>query len=383
MFKKFLITVVSCILCLNFILFPAGKSWAGQTKTPTELPEISAEAAVILDWNSGRILYAKNPHLPRPMASTTKIMTALVALEKGNLEDVVIISTQAAHTGGSSIWLEEGEKKTLEELLLGLMLRSGNDAAVAIAEHISGNVEAFAQLMTARARELGARKTVFKNPHGLHHPEHYTTALDLAYIAAHAMGMQEFRRIIATPKALISWPGQPWDRFLYNQNKLFELYAGAEGIKTGWTTPAGRCFVGAAQNFNRRLITVVFNAPQMWEDTTLLLDYGFKEFDYKKVISKDQHLKSAAVSLGNSEKVKVIAADSFYYPLKNTEEEKKVTYKFFIDEPLKAPLRNKERIGELKIYFGKEVVGVIDLLAGKEIKKIGLWGRLQKMLRRE
>ena len=383
MFKKFLVAVISGLLCLYLILFPAGESWAVQVEPPSTPPEISAEAAVILDWNSGRLLYAKNPHLPRPMASTTKIMTALVALEKGTLKDVVIISAQAAHTGGSSIWLEEGEKKTLEELLLGLMLRSGNDAAVAIAEHIAGSVEAFAQLMTARARELGARKTVFKNPHGLHHPEHYTTARDLACIAAHAMGMREFRRIIATPKALISWPGQPWDRFLYNQNKLFELYAGAEGIKTGWTTPAGRCFVGAAQNCNRRLITVVFNAPQMWEDTTLLLDYGFTEFNYKKVINKGQHLKSAAVSRGDDKKVKVIAADSFYYPLKDAKEEKKVTYKFIIDEPLKAPLRNKERIGELKICFGREVVGVVDLLAGQEVKKTGLWRRLQKILRRE
>ncbi len=383
MFKKFLIAVISCLLGLNFILLPAEITGAETPKTLLALPEISAEAAVILDWNSGRLLYAKNPHLPRPMASTTKIMTALVALEKGALEDTVIISTRAAHTGGYSIWLEEGEKKTLEELLLGLMLRSGNDAAVAIAEHIAGSVEAFAQLMTARARELGARKTVFKNPHGLHDPEHYTTALDLARIAAHAMGIQEFRRIIATPKALIAWPGQPWDRFLYNQNKLFELYTGAEGIKTGWTTPAGRCFVGAAREGNRRLISVVFNAPQMWEDTTLLLDYGFKEFDYKKVIGKGQHLKSAAVSRGDDEKVKVIAGNSFSYPLKDATEEKKVTYQFVIDEPLKAPLRNKERIGELKICFGQETVGVIDLLAGQEIKKRGWWGRLQKILRRE
>ncbi len=383
MFKKFLIAVISCLLSLNFILLPAEMTGAETPKTLPALPEISAEAAVILDWNSGRLLYAKNPHLPRPMASTTKIMTALVALEKGALEDTVIISAKAAHTGGSSIWLEEGEKKTLEELLLGLMLRSGNDAAVAIAEHIAGSVEAFAQLMTARARELGARKTVFKNPHGLHDPEHYTTALDLACIAAHAMGMQEFCRIIATPKALITWPGQPWDRFLYNQNKLFELYTGAEGIKTGWTTPAGRCFVGAARKGNRRLISVVFNAPQMWEDTTLLLDYGFKEFDYKKVISKGQHLKSAAVSRGDDEKVKVIAGNSFSYPLKDATEEKKVTFQFVIDEPLKAPLRNKERIGELKICFGREAVGVIDLLAGQEIKKMGWWGRLQKILRRE
>jgi D-alanyl-D-alanine carboxypeptidase (penicillin-binding protein 5/6) len=374
MLKRSFVFVFCCVLLLNFLLLPAGRSRAG-------LPEISAEAAVVLDWNSGRPLYSKNHHLPRPMASTTKIMTALVALEKGSLEDVVITSARSAQTGGSSIWLEEGEKKTLEELLLGLMLRSGNDAAVAIAEHISGSVESFAQLMTQRAKELGAQNTVFRNPHGLHHPEHYTTAYDMARIAAHAMGMKEFRRIISTPSARISWPGHPWDRFLYNQNKLFDLYPGAEGIKTGWTTPAGRCFVGAAQDNNRRLISVVLNAPQMWEDTVLLLDFGFQSYNFTSLVSKGQYLKSAAVSNGVSEKVKVIAAESFYYPLKNTEE-KKVTYRFIINEPLKAPLRNKERIGEMEIYFGKEVVGVVDLLAGQEIKKIGFWERWQKKLGR-
>ena len=341
------------------------------------MPEISAEAAVVLDWNSGRILYARNPHLPLPMASTTKIMTALLALEKGSLTDVVVTSARAAQTGGSSIWLEEGEKKTLEELLYGLMLRSGNDAAVAIAEHISGSVESFAQLMTRRAKELGALNTAFQNPHGLHHPEHYTTAYDLALLSAHAMGLKEFRRIIATPSVLISWPSHPWDRCLYNQNKLFELYPGAEGIKTGWTTPAGRCFIGAARQGNHRLISVVLDAPQMWEDTVLLLDFGFQNFNYTCLVHQGQHLKSAAVVKGISEKVKVTAAESFYYPLKE-KEEKKVTYRYILKEPYKAPLRKGERIGEVEIYLGKEVVGVIDLLAGQDVKKISFWQQWQK-----
>lgn len=367
MLKK-VITVACLVLFLSCYFF-----W--RVKAETSVPEISAETAVLLDWNSGRFLFLKNAHLPRPMASTTKIMTAVVALERGKLDDRVIVSPEAASTGGSSIWLEEGEEKTLEELLLGLMLRSGNDAAVAIAEHISGSVEKFAELMTERARELGALNTSFCNPHGLHHPEHYTTAYDLALISAHAMGIKEFRRIIATPSTVISWPGQPWDRYLYNQNKLFSLYGGAEGIKTGWTTPAGRCFVGAAARDGRRLISVVLNAPQMWEDTVALLDYGFNEFEYRCLLKEGQYLKSVAVKDGVTEKVEAIASKSFSYPLREREEAR-VSYQFLVNEPVLAPLKAGERIGELKVYFNQEVVGLIDLLAGHEVKKVSFWKKL-------
>jgi D-alanyl-D-alanine carboxypeptidase (penicillin-binding protein 5/6) len=366
--------VIASLLLLSLLFFLYPPVGAGAA-----VPEISAEAAVLLDWNSGRILYAKNPHLPRPNASTTKIMTAVLALERGQLDDEVVTSARAAATGGSSIWLEEGEIKTLEELLLGLMLRSGNDAAVAIAEHISGSVESFAELMTERARELGALNTSFRNPHGLHHPEHYTTAYDLASIAAHAMGMKEFRRIIATPNTVISWPGHPWDRFLYNQNKLFALYQGAEGIKTGWTTPAGRCFVGAAVRNGRRLISVVLNAPQLWEDTVALLDYGYNEYQYKCILEEGQYLKAVAVEDGVTEKVEALASQSFSYPFRETEEDK-VSYRFILNEPLKPPLKKGERLGELEICFEQEVVGLIDLVAGHDVKKISFWERIKRML---
>jgi serine-type D-Ala-D-Ala carboxypeptidase (penicillin-binding protein 5/6) len=222
-------------------------------------------------------------------------MTAILALEAGNLKDVVVTSPRAAATGGSSIWLEEGEEKSLEELLYGLMLRSGNDAAVAIAEHIAGDESSYAQMMTRRSQELGARNTSFQNPHGLHHNEHYTTAYDFSRIAAHAMGISKFKEIIATEHTIISWPGHPWERHLYNQNKLLEIYPGAEGIKTGWTTPAGRCFVGAATREGRRLIVVLLNAPSMWEDAVALLDYGYNNYSYQPLIYEGQSLKTVPV----------------------------------------------------------------------------------------
>ncbi len=342
---------------------------------------ISAEAAVLLDWNSGRILYARNAHLPRPMASITKVMTAALALEAGNLNDVVVASPRAAATGGSSIWLEEGEEKTLEELLYGLMLRSGNDAAVAIAEHIAGNESSFAESMTRRAQELGARNTSFRNPHGLHHEEHYTTAYDYARIAAHAMGISKFKEIIATEHTIISWPGHPWERHLYNQNKLLELYPGAEGIKTGWTTPAGRCFVGAATRERRRLIVVLLNAPSMWEDTVALLDYGYSSFSYKPLIYEGQRLKTVPVLNSTQDRVPVIAAQSFLFPMQEGEEDK-VSYRFITSDPLHAPLNAGERIGELEINFEHELVGVIELLAAEDVKKITLWQRFIRFIGR-
>ena len=227
--------------------------------------------------------------MPEPLfgqagGSTTKIMTAVIALEKGKLNDKIITSPRAANTGGSSIWLEEGEVKNMEELLLGLMLRSGNDAAVAIAEHISGSVEDFAALMTQRAAELGALNTSFCNPHGLHHPEHYSTPYDMALISAHAMGIKEFRRIVSTASAVISWPEQPWDRVYIIKQTLTSYKEPKESNRL--TTPAGRCFVGAAARDGRRLISVVLNAPQMWEDTQILLDYGFVEFQHKCFLKK-------------------------------------------------------------------------------------------------
>ena len=380
MTRRFIFIFFSICLLFAIIFLPTATD-VRAVGAKIASPEISAEAAILLDWNSGRILYARNPHLPKHMASTTKIMTAIIALERGKMDEEVITSPRAANTGGSSIWLEEGEKKTLEELVYGLMLRSGNDAAVAIGEHISGSVESFAELMTRRAKELGAKNTSFRNPHGLHDPEHYTTAYDLSVIAAHAMGLKEFRSIISTLSKTISWPGHPWSRYLYNQNKLFDLYEGAEGIKTGWTTPAGRCFVGSAERNGRRLISVVLNAPQMWEDTTALLDYGFDSFSNTNLVKDGQFFKSVAVADGLQKKIKAVAGGNYYYPLQPLEEDK-ITYRFVLNEPLKAPLKKGERIGELEVYFEDEIAGVVDLLAGTEVQRLSLWRRIKRFFGR-
>ena len=194
---------------------------------------ISAKSAVLIDGVSGRVLYEHNSYEKLPMASTTKIMTGLLACESGKLDETVKVTPFASGTEGSSLWLKIGEKLTLEELTYGLMLKSGNDAAVAIAEYLGGSVDAFALLMNKRAREIGAVNTNFKNPHGLDSDGHYTTAYDLALIAREAMKNDTFRKIVSTKTYSIPMEGEKWDRALKNHNKLLWNYDGCNGIKTG------------------------------------------------------------------------------------------------------------------------------------------------------
>lgn len=356
-------------------MFMAGSSWAA------EPPQVTARAAVVLDQATGRILFSKNAYEQLPMASTTKIMTAVLAIESGRLSETVTVSEQAALVEGSSVDLEAGEEKTLEELLYGLILRSGNDAAVAIAEFLAGSVEEFAERMTERAHQLGAVHTKFMNPHGLDHEEHYTTAYDLALIAAHAMTLPKFREVAATAEKKISWPGRPYDRILRNQNKLLTMYEGAEGIKTGWTTLAGRCFVGAAAKDEWRLITVVLNAPEMWEDTISLLDFGYAHYQRKTVVKAGTPLKTAVVRKGSAAKVALTAAADIKLPLKGNEEEL-LRFEWQVPEELKAPVRKGEQLGTLRIFFGSQQISAVPLVAAAEVESRGFFAGLRSFLNR-
>jgi serine-type D-Ala-D-Ala carboxypeptidase (penicillin-binding protein 5/6) len=346
-----------------------------------EPPEITARSAILMDQATGRILFSKNAYEKLPNASTTKVMTAILAVESGRLADKVIVSEYASLVEGSSINLEAGEEKTLEELVYGLLLRSGNDAATAIAEHLSGTVEKFAAQMTKRARELGAAHTLFKNPHGLDDEEHLTTAYDMALIAAHAMSLPQFREICATETVKISWTGRPYDRVLRNQNKLLWMYDGGDGIKTGWTTPAGRCFVGSATRDGWRLVSVVLNAPQMWEDTIAMMDFGYGHYHWDPVVKAGQPLKTAAVSGGTTERVTLAAAEDVGLPLKGNEAEL-LRYQFVVKEPLRAPLRAGQVVGELDVYFGTQKVGSTALVAARDVGRRGVGGSVRNFFGR-
>lgn len=245
-----------------------------------QVPSLSAEASILMDARTGQVLYEWNADERLANASTTKILTAIVVVENSNLQDKVTVSERAASTGESGINLTAGEQLTVEQLLYALMLQSANDAATALAEHVGGSVENFADMMNAKAASLGATNTHFVNPHGLDDPNHYTTARDLAIIGSYAMRIPLIRQIAVTPTYTIPWPGHPWDRVATAHNKFLSMYQYANGIKTGLTDRAGYCLVGSACKDGRELISVVLGCSHetFYTDTITLMEYGFNDF---------------------------------------------------------------------------------------------------------
>ena len=276
---------------------------------PLETAAVSAKRAYVLDAVSGRVLYEKNSNERSLIASTTKIMTALIICEQCNVLDRMRIPKEAVGIEGSSMYLQEGEVLTLQELLYGLMLQSGNDAAVALAIYCGGTVEGFAELMNDKARNLGLRGTHFENPNGLDSPGHYSTARDLAVLSAYAMENPIFRKTVSTKSLMI---GQ---RSLANHNKLLWRVEGADGVKTGYTRAAGRILVSSAVRNDRRLIAVTLDAPDDWNDHALLLQEGFSRYTVKQVVGKGQLVDTLEVAGGERQQVQVLADGDFFYAL--------------------------------------------------------------------
>ena len=345
---------------------------------PVKAESISAKSAILIDAKSGRVLFEHNAHEKLPMASTTKIMTGLLACENKNLNDVVKASPFAVGTEGSSLWLKLGEEQTLENLTYGLMLKSGNDAAIAIAEHLAGNVDAFSLMMNAKAREVGAKNTRFKNPHGLDAQEHYTTAYDLALIAQAAMKNEEFRKIVSTKKYSIPMQGEKWDRALNNHNKLLWRYEGCNGIKTGFTKKSGRCLVTSAKKGDEEYICVTLNAPDDWRDHTFLLNLGFDNFENFRVLEKGADAKTVTYDKKYNRKVKIVYSQSFDIAVGKGD---KVTTEIKIDK-IKYPAKKGSVAGYAYIYCNGEERGKIPLLLEKDIKKITFWEKIKFWFRK-
>ncbi len=241
-------------------------------------PAISAKSAILMDFDSGLVLCQKDAHKKMGMASTTKIMTALTVLQLLRTDDVVSIPPQAVGIEGSSVYLCEGERLTVEQLLYALLLSSANDAAAALAICASGSIERFADKMNEYAYALGAHDTHFTNPHGLYDKEHYTTAYDLALITRASLEDSTLKKIFSTYKTTIPLCSEPDRRLLVNHNKLLKMYDGAIGVKTGFTKSTGRCLVSAAKREVLTLICVTLCAPDDWHDHTAMLDYGFENY---------------------------------------------------------------------------------------------------------
>lgn len=326
--------------------------------TPVFSLGLSAHSAILMDGDTGQVLYEKNPDETGLIASTTKIMTALVALEQGDLQTVVTIPQEAVGVEGSSMYLKAGEQRTLEELLYGLMLSSGNDAAVAVAVEISGNVADFVELMNQKAEALGLHQTHFANPNGLDSQENYSTARDLGILAGEALKNPEFRQIVSTK----SYHCDGHD--LRNHNKLLWQYPGALGVKTGFTKKAGRILVGAAEQKGRTLVSVTLNAPDDWSDHKAMLDYGFSMYQEQVFLSKEKSLGCLPVISGAENSVELISGESISgWSLPEEEIEIALNVPPF----LYAPVEAGTEIGTAEVFLAGRSLGRVPVLTARQI----------------
>lgn len=321
--------------------------------------EISAKSAILYEPITKRIVFEKNAYEKLPMASTTKIITAITAIENMNVEDIVTTSKKAADVEGSSIWLEEGEKQTLENLLYGLMLSSGNDAAIAIADHKGYND--FIKLMNETVIKAGVTNTALKNPSGLDEEGHFTTAYDLAKIAGYAMKNEHFRKIVSTKEKVIPWEDHQWGRTLKNHNKLLRMYEGANGIKTGFTKKDGRCLVSSAERNGVSLICVTLNAPNDWQDHTKLLDFGFSSLENKKIEIDNENI---AVLFGKKQAVALYPDEELFIPVMKDD---KFEIKYFLPEKIYAPIEINQLIGTAEVSFNGKVIKTVNMYAKEKI----------------
>lgn len=329
-------------------------------------PDIPAAAAFLLDPETGDVLYEKNPDTPLPMASTTKIITAVLVLENADLEERVTVSRQASSVGESSAWLEEGEVLTVKDLLYALLLQSANDAAVALAEHVGGSVERFVEMMNERARELGAENTHFANPHGLDQEGHYTTARDLAAIASHAMHLPFFRRIVATSSYQIPWPGHQWPRVFENHNRFLSMYPYATGIKTGYTRGAGKCLVASAEKEGRELISVILNDENYWEDTVTLMNYGFDDHVRVEFLYGDQPLGVVKVGDFPRREVEAVPTRDLVFTVRVDRLDDFMTAELNYREWLPYPVQKGQEVGYIQVGEGEEGGRVEPLVSAEE-----------------
>ena len=328
---------------------------------PLNTAAISAKRAYVLDAVSGRVLYERNPHERSLIASTTKIMTALIICEQCNVLDRMRIPREAVGIEGSSMYLQEGEVLTLQELLYGLMLQSGNDAAVALAIYCGGTVEGFAELMNDKARNLGLYNTHFENPNGLDSPGHYSTARDLAVLAAYAMENPIFRKTVSTKSLMI---GQ---RYLTNHNKLLWRLEGADGVKTGFTKAAGRILVSSAERNNRRLVAVTIDAPDDWNDHAALLEEGFSRYAQTQIVAKGQYVDTLEVVGGENHRVQVLAAEDFSYALAPEEQPQ-----LMLPGPgfVYAPAVESADAGAVYVLLEGKAIGKVPVVYGQTIEQL-------------
>lgn len=369
--SKKLILILICLISF-FCCFVPYKAYASSYT--------SAKAMIVMEAKDGRVLYSKNENEKLPMASTTKIVTALTVLNNcKDLDKLVTITKQPTLVTGTSIYLRQGEQLTIRQLLYGLMLQSGNDAAVALALEVGGSIENFAQMMNKTAIDCGAECSSFKNPHGLDQEGHYTTVCDLAKITIKALKHPDFKQIVSSKQYVIAGGENTTERKLVNKNKLLTSLDGCIGVKTGYTSKAGRCLVSAAERDDMQVVCVVLNCRPMFEESQALINKAFKEYSLVELLPDYTHIADVSVVGGEKSNVKVYNKTGLKKVLTD-DEKKQVCVSYDYPETLKAPLKKDQKVGQVKINLNNDLIFSGNLYIIEEVKSTNFTDKLNNII---
>lgn len=351
MSKKISLSLFAVAICC--FLFPAITNNVKNTAFAKDF-NASTSSEIVMEASSRRVLYGSNIHEKKYMASTTKILTAIVVIEHCDLNEIVSVGADTVGVEGSSIYLEKGEKLSVKDLLFGLMLRSGNDCAETLAVHCSGSIEKFAALMNETAAKIGATESNFVNPHGLHDDNHYTTAFDLALISSYAINNSTFKEIVSTQRTVIPFSTHDTKRVLINKNKMLKEFDGANGIKTGFTKKAGRCLVSSCERKGMTLVSVVLNCGPMFERSKTILQNAFDVYKMYDLIESDNVIDF--IPMENSDiKCGVYIKEDVILPLNESEKEDlEIIYE--LPDFVKIGTPKDAEIGLIKIYSKNNLI---------------------------
>lgn len=370
------------LVCFFFVLvigFTLASGLVFRVNSLSSQALTSAKAMCVMEQSSKRVLYSKNSSTKLPMASTTKIITAITAIENcENLDKTFEISPKAVGISGTSLYLRKGEVMSIRDLLYGLMLVSGNDASVAIGEYVCGSTKKFVELMNKTAQKIGAKNSHFDNTHGLDSNTHYTTAEDLALITSYALANSTFKEIVSTKNTKIT-NADGKTRYLKNKNKLLTSLDGCCGVKTGFTDDAGRCLVSACERAGMTLVCVVLNCGPMFEESKTLLESGFTEYNLIDLTNGYKYEKYIKVNEGKKESVKIGTTGKFLYPLKN-DEISKVDYVYNIQKSLEAPVDKGETVGEIKIFIDNNLIFSEKVVTMETVRRNSIWAKIHDLI---
>ena len=383
--KKIFLCLFFFFLAISFCLAEEENSPTNTTTNENKFAE-NAKSAIMIEASTGTILYEKNKDDKLPMASMTKMMTLLLIMEEiesGNLKwnEMITTSEHAASMGGSQIFLEVGEKMSVEDLVKGICIASGNDASVAMAERIGGTEEKFVSMMNKKAKELGLSNTHFENACGLDSDNHYSSANDMSIIAKELVKHKKILEFSGTYEDYLRKNTEK-SFWLVNTNKLVRYYQGVDGLKTGYTKNAGYCITTTAERGNMRLITVVMGEPSSAirnSETTTMLDYGFNTYEAKKIITKDSVISKQKVEFGKKDSVELIPMEDYKVLKEKSSTNKNITYQLS-SNPIKAPVKIGDKVGKIKIIENNKTIQEIDVTVKENVNKMNIFKAYYKEL---